>query len=333
MSDAAYALYLSRLANNISYYFLIVSSAIGIPTNMVSIFIFWRLSRNKTNMGYFGMWQTTVDAILLLTFLLVIRNQVIFPRSFASFSDSLCKFLTFYRRFMLHISSLMPVLATFDRVVFVLYGYGQRFKFMKSKLKMTACILVIFVIITIADIPNLFYYVKNNSCTADSDSIIASDIISIILRTYLPFALMIIMNTIMIRKIISNRGSTLRQTSLTGKEYQFTLAVIAYDVYFFLINFPSSLYYIFYDANLYRDAFVNNTLFRAQYNMVSAAAINLSYCSQTFSFFMFLAFNKLFRQELAKLVIPRRFRQVGQSTTLNQVTKTQQQQDRILSHV
>lgn len=313
MSDAEYASYLSRIASSISYYFIIISSAIGIPSNLVSVFIFWRLMRNKTNMGFFGIWHTAVDFTLLLTFLLVIRSaQVIFPRSFASQSDSLCKFLTFMRRFMLHISSFMPVLTTFDRFVFVTYGYADRFKFMKSKIQMSLAILVIFTLITIADVPNMMYYLKGTSCTANPDIIIASDIVSIILRTYLPFALMILMNVIMIMKIFKNRNSTLKQTSLTGKEYQFTLAVIAYDVYFFCINFPASLYYIFYDANLYRNAFVGNALFNAQYNMVSAVTINLSYCSQTFSFFMFVGFNKLFRQELVRIF--KRGNLVGQSS-------------------
>lgn len=301
--NQTYSMYLTRLSNDISNNMNIIMSAIGIPCNLLSIIIFTRLLRNKTNMGFLGIFQSIIDMLILALFLLVFRSSQLFGTSFAGMNDSLCKFLTFLRRFILHASSWIAVLSTFDRFTFVLYGHDNRLKFMKNKLMLSSCIFAIFTIITILDIPNLFFYVQNRACTGNNNAVISSDIISILLRTYIPFVLMVVFNIFMIRKLFNNTRTTFKQNSLSRKEYQFTLAVMAYDAYFFILNAPLSIYYIMYDINLYSDALKGDDLvFNAAYSVSGAVTSNFSFLVQTFSFFMYVCFNKLYRIEFLRIV-------------------------------
>ena len=303
MSNLTYAQYLVKISNEINNYCVIVQSAIGIPANLLSIVIFARLMRNKTNMGYLYMWQSFIDLCLLLCYLLLFQSAHTLGINLYVVNDAWCKLITFLRRFILHASSWIAVFTTFDRFIFVLYGQTNRFKFMKKNINLTIFILSILMTIMILDIPNLFFYI-NRSCTADNAIIVSSDIISIFLRTYIPFTLMIVFNIVMIKKTF-NRAKvniTRKLTNLTRKEYQFTIAVIAYDIFFLFLNFPRSLYFIMYDVNLYSGAFNGNSLFSAIYSVFNAVTSNLATFVQTFSFVTYLAFNKLYRKEFLYLI-------------------------------
>jgi hypothetical protein len=114
---------------------------------------------------------------------------------------------------------------------------------------------------------------------------------------------MIIFNTFMIRKVFEKTRATLTQTSLSKKEYQFTFAVIAYDAFFLVFNFPLSVFYISYDINAYSGAFNDgDPVFAASYNVANSVTGNLSICVQNLSFFMYLFFNKLFRKKILSLI-------------------------------
>lgn len=153
------------------------------------------------------------------------------------------------------------------------------------------------------NIPNLFFYVKKNG-KYDGDILfyVSSDIISILVRTYIPSTIMLIFNTIMIRRILKNNRNISNQTASNRKENQFTVAVIAFDVYFFILNFPLSLFFVFFDINLYSNALQGDKLFNAYYNLIYTITFDISFCKQTFSFFMYSACNKLFRNELLSII-------------------------------
>lgn len=299
------AIYLNQLSSKINTNFAIISASIGVPCNLICLVIFWRLTRtNKTNMGMLGIVQSLIDMTILLIYLFNFRGSPLFFTIAPFNRDHLqCKIYTFMRRFFLHASSGMVVLSTFDRFTFVLYGHDKHLKFIKNKLALSGCILILFSIIALFDVPNLMFYVSNGVCLGNDDATISSDIISILIRTYLPFAIMIIFNLLMIRKLFEIKRATLQQNNtLTRKEYQFTLAVIAYDVYFFVLNFPISIYYILYDLNQYSGNLRCDSMLSAKYTFFGAITSNLAVCIQTFSFFMYLGCNKLFRHEFLRLL-------------------------------
>ena len=321
MSNQTYAQFLSKLSTDINNNFLIASSAIGIPSNLFSIFIFARLINTKTNMGFLYVWQTVIDFLLLTLNLFVFRSQVIFGKSLSSQGEFACRFIQILRRFFTTSSSWIPVMITFDRFIFVCYGNNQRLKFMKRKRTLTGFILVVFVLIIIFNIPSLFYYISlTGSCTSSALLDIIADTINIVLRTFLPFGVMLILNVIMIRKIFDASRTTFKQNRLSKKESHFTVAVMAYDVYFFVLNFPLCIYYIFYDVNNFKGAVkANDLVFTASYNVASAISGSLSLCVQTLSILNYFGFNSLYRQEVfnvfRKIFCLSRNRRVSQSYT------------------
>lgn len=299
-NSTEYVSYLTSIAVQINDVFNVMGLTVGMPCNFLSLLIYLRLLRNKTNMGFLGIFQTLADLLVLIVFFILVRSTPFFfpQNSLLNRNEFNCKFIAFLRRISIHCSSWMNVLTTLDRFVFVLYNNSDKFKFMKDKLKLTGIILCVFVILTILDIPNfLFYITPRGICSSDFNVTISSDIISICFRIYVPFSIMLLLNIIMIRKILKSRA-TFKQTS--RKEYYFTLAVLSYDFYLLVINFPLSIYYILYDINLYSGALNNNPLFSVSYMMFGNITLSLGFCTQTFSFFTNLAFNKLFRQEIFK---------------------------------
>ena len=165
-------------------------------------------------------------------------------------------------------------------------------------------ILAIFIIIIILNIPSLFYFLSpTGSCTITPLLDIIVDTIMILLRTILPFFIMLILNIIMIRKIFYTSRSTFNQNPLFKKEFQFTVAVIAYNVYFFVLNFPLCIYFIFFDVNeIVGSLNDNQSVFFASYSLVYSITNSLSLCVQTLSFVTYFAFNKLYGQEILYLI-------------------------------
>ena len=66
---------------------------------------------------------------------------------------------------------------------------------------------------------------------------------------------MFIFNIIMIRLIIRTNKNVSHHSSVSRKESQFTFAVISFDVFYFFLGFPQSLYFTFYDINFYSGHF------------------------------------------------------------------------------
>lgn len=106
----------------------------------------------------------------------------------------------------------------------------------------------------------------------------------------------------MIRIVIQKSKAALRLTSNARKEYNFTISVIANDAFFLLFHLPVSIYFILYDINLYSGAINSDASFAANYNLFGNVVKNFSLSVQTFTFFIYLAFNKLYRREILHLI-------------------------------
>jgi hypothetical protein len=302
-TTAVAALFWTNMSNDVNYWAFVLAVCIGVPFNLVVIVIFWRLMKNKTNMGFLGICQSTIDVVVLLYMLLIFRSSSVFNVNVANTSDFNCRILSYLRRIVLHASSWMTVLITFDRFIYIMYSHGNRFEFMKKKIYLASIMLSILLGIAIVDIPNLFFYLnKANSCTASADITLTTNLETICLRTYFPFLCMVIFNVTMVRSIFKKNQRAFQGTSLSRKEYQFTLAVMAYNIYFFVFNFPLSVWYILNSITTYLDSYRNDSVGAAKFNFIGNLTIGLADFIQTFSIISHLIFNKLFRQELFSLI-------------------------------
>ena len=305
-NTSSYDAYLNNINNQMTYYFVVISSAIGIPGNLISMLIFIRLAikNSKINMGFLYTCQTIIDLLVLIFTLFVFRGSVyIFGYLVINISDSYCRGVMFFRRFIVQASSWMSVLIIFDRFIFVLYEH--RFKFMKNKLILSAIIFGVMLLLAISDLENIFYYVESSlksvrTCIGSYEITISSDIIAMAVRIHIPMVLMAIFNGLVINRI--SKSSTVRlateKVSNRRKERQFTIAAMLCNVLFFLVNFPLAIYYIVYDINLYSGVFKSTSTVATVYTFYMNVCINLSFLVQTLSVFIYFGFNKLFRNEL-----------------------------------
>lgn len=295
--------YVNDLNNQVTYYFSVVSSAIGLPTNIFSAWIFIIImKKNKTSMGFLCLIQSIVDFFYLLLLLLVLRpTPLLFAQNFYNSSDLSCKILMFMRRFIAHASCVVTLVITFDRLIAVCCSSQAFSKFMKRKSVLLGLILGFFLFMALVDIPNLFFYLssngKNQICTADPNIIISADLIAILLRTYIPFVIMAIMNFFIIRKMKKSSRVSLKQTNQSRKENHFTNAVIAYDGFFLICSLPISVFFIIYDFYLISGAFKADPVLGAVYNFWFNIFLNISYGKQFLTFFMNVFFNKVFWYE------------------------------------
>lgn len=297
--------YLNRVAANFTYYDNIIYLSLGIPCNIINMVVFARLlfnRTNKTNMGFLGLCQSILDTTLLLYFSLVYRSSAFFGYNFSNINDPICRITNFIRRFLTCTSSWMQLVTTFDRFVYIMFGHGGRFSFMRKKRYLALIIAVVFLFLAVASINNLLYYYTNGVCTADSAILVASDMVMICLRIYVPLSLMIIFNGFMLKTVIKKRKTVFKQSSMNRKEYLFTIAVMANDTVFFLLEFPLTVYFLFYDSNLFAGAFNNNALFTSIYGLIGSICKDLAFYQQTLPFFVYLTFNKLYRNELLNIV-------------------------------
>ena len=302
--EKEYAASINKFGYQFVSYFNIISSSIGIPCNIISIFIFARLMRNKNNMGFLYIWQCSIDLLVVLFFLLIYRSSRTLGISLITRNDAACKLVSLLSHQILQLSSWISVLTTFDRFTFVLYGHGNRFRFLKSKRNLTFIILVIFTLFIVLNVPNLFFNVTqiDHECSGDNWSQISIHITSVCLRTYLPLIIMLVFNIAMIRNIVKKkRNLPSNHSTKSRKESQFTVAVIASNFYFFVLNSPLSIYYILNDINSHSIVSKESLLY-SYFNLAYIITADLAFCEQTFSFFMYFACNRLFRNELLHLI-------------------------------
>jgi ABC-type xylose transport system permease subunit len=142
----------------------------GVALNLFSLYIFTRASLNKTNMGFLYLYQTVADLIVLLANIFIFRSSILFGFSLTNQSDIICKLMTLFRRFILHASSWMCVLITFDRFIYVYYP--NRFKILKSKLSISILIFIMLFLLTIINTPNFLFALDANAKTCTGSSFI-----------------------------------------------------------------------------------------------------------------------------------------------------------------
>ena len=302
-SSSQLAANLNFVASSIAYYDIIINLAVGVPLNLVNALVFTRLmlsKTNKTNMGFLGLCQSIIDITMLVYFSLVVKSMSFFAYNISNANEFLCKFVNISKRILTCLSSWMEVVTTFDRFIFVIFGHGGRFKFMKHKRYLALIIFGVLILNVLINITNLFYYIAKGICTADNSISVASDMVLIIMRLYIPIFLMIVFNLFMIRIVLKKSRAVERHAS--KKEHLFTISVMIQDAYILLLVTPVSIYYILYDINLFSGAFNGNPVFTAAYNVFGNVTKDVAFYVQTFSFFIYLGSNKLYRHELLYLI-------------------------------
>jgi hypothetical protein len=308
MNTSSLASYLNLINSRIGVYTTTIVFPTGVFLNLLAIIVNIRPNLNKTNMGYLYIWQSVVNILMLSIGIITVPIREIYGINLASKSDFVCSFITFMMRFAAHISSWMNVFICLDRFVFVRFATSTYL--LKSKFKLTIVIIFGFTLIGLINIPNFFFSLNMRSinqanqtitsyvCGATQSITLATTLISILLRTFLPSACMIVMNVIIVRKLRSNAKLRATKTSRSNNiEQNFTRTVISLNIIFVLFYLPLAIAYLLN---------ISLVLFNPQVSPVTTAAISLFLQSgilfggvnESLFFFIQLIFNRVFRKEV-----------------------------------
>lgn len=301
MSTASTVAYLSSLHNQITAYFMYITTAIGLPSNLLAAWIFIRImKKDKTNMGFLYLSQCIVDIVLILAQFIVLRSSPhLFPYNLFNVSDVSCRLLSFFRRLLNHSSTGVTVYITIDRFVAVYYHQAHA-KYFKSKRTMSLHMLLILVLLILVNIPNLFFYIPRPgaACTADVDLFVATDLLSALTRTVIPLSIMTLLNVLIIKKMRQSSAITITRSSHAQKEHYFTITVSFYNIFYFVSSFPLMIYFILNDVNLISGWYKTDPVLQVTYNLFFGIVQNFSYIKPVFTFYMNLALNKIFQKEI-----------------------------------
>lgn len=303
-----YVTFLNTSNDQINNIMSISILSLGVPGNLISLLVFWRLIyKNKTNMGMLYTLQCSIDLFALVWVQIATRNQTSpFDFTITDSSEFTCRAAMYLRRLSLHMCSWMAVISAFDRFVFVFYEH--RFGYLRRKSTMLSLIASTLTLLTLVNFINFFYYLQDGlHCTANFGVLLSSDLISIVFRTYIPFALIFYFNFSMIRKLAKSSSSSNMATHTRGhrRERHFTIAVMSHDVMFFATHFPLSISSIVFDLVVYSRMFESSGLLlvEAQVNFAQMIFQNVSFLDKAFSFFTYFTFNKLFRKQFFRLIL------------------------------
>jgi hypothetical protein len=307
-SDQATISLLNKIYKTMLFYYLVIPLPFGIVTNMIAIFIFRRPNLNKTAMGTYSSFICCGNITALVFFTLIQNSSVTLGVDLLTSSDPACRLIYFFRRAIRETSPMIETLLTVDRFIEVFYP--MKFSFLKRKLVILGLVLTGCALLFLVSFQNLMHNLvvtvdANNktsaSCTATTAVSIASDLISTMMRTYIPSGVMATLSALIILRLANSKklslgGGEAAVRQKLSKENEFTRTVVSLNFIFLAFNFPECVAYMI--KITYQNIIVGaSSLTLAQI----AFMFNMIYFVSTGYYMMFfisnMMFNKIFYKE------------------------------------
>ena len=151
--ELAYVLYLNQVLIQFIYYINLVMLPISLVFNFISIVVFNRKTFKANTMGFYYTAISIFDISLSVAafasyFPIAIKQDILLISTF------MYAFMQYTSRITLQMSSWANVLITFDRLLCV--TYRNKFAFMKKKKNLLLAFILLFLVLTMLDIPNFF---------------------------------------------------------------------------------------------------------------------------------------------------------------------------------
>lgn len=228
----SFANYIQSLSKSVNLYFSATVVPIGIMLNVVTIAIFTSKRLNKnTNMGMFYISLAIYDILALFNSILFIQLLPSLSINLINTSDFCCKFISLWRRTVIQCPSWMQVLITLDRLRSVCFP--NKLKLMEKKSKVLSIIPSIFIVVCVINMTHMGFFKRELfsttkrfdnqtnitlnqttitvSCAASSAIVTLTDVMNVLMRSYIPFVVMLSMNIQLTRTFIKSRKKSSRQ--------------------------------------------------------------------------------------------------------------------------
>lgn len=175
------------------------------------------------------------------------------------------------------------------------------------KLNLTIIMLCILAMLAVANMPNLLSYPNSKgSCVTSGDATAAANIITIFLRAYVPFAIILIMDLIVFSRMKKSKrrvgvvqmGQRKNPGELSNREYNFMISTILIDLTFLIFYTPIAAHVTITVVNIY----VPWGRAGAYFNLYYYCALLVVFLYSVFPFFMFFILNRYFRNEVLTIL-------------------------------
>lgn len=143
------------------------------------------------------------------------------------------------------------------------------------------------------------------TCFFDNGVNIATNLIVILMRVYVPFLLMICFNLSVIIRLRNSKkrvafATTAQKTAQLhkSKETKFAMITILIDTAFFVFNTPIAVFFVIQTVNLFKDSIDSDRISTAYTNFFNNVAQLISFGYSELMIFIFVAINRFFREEI-----------------------------------
>ncbi len=308
---------IQKIQKQFIFYWAMIVFNLGFVLNIFSIVVFLRRRfHNNSNAMYNILIALASNCSILIYYLILFPQSMDF--NFLKISDFSCKINSFLLRVFLQLVSWLNVVVSFDRMIIVLYPYTHP-KLTTNRI-IDISFMLLFVFISLMNGVNLWFKVvvtqsifNNNTNTsfmvADciGENVIlneARDMIAIIMRNLLPFVLMLVSNSALIRGLFKQKRSLNLNRSMK-REMNISVSVIAQNIMFILFMTPIAIALIYqYNSQFYtiQKGAANSTRTIVLINLLILISACLATFTICFPFIVNFLFNKLFRKEFLFIV-------------------------------
>ena len=259
-------------------------------------------------------------------------------------SDIACKLIPYAVRICVQIPSWIQVFITYDR--YFLVAYPNRFRFLRTKLFIFLLNSGMMVFLLAINVPNLLFNLRSQTvssssningsnmtsvtttrtCVSTRDISLWRDMTAIVVRTMVPFFLILYGNSLLVRTFLESKrrvhASHADQTSATNnssestsksiktnastsraskKEFPFINSIIAMDVFFLISLLPLAVTLVISNIYTYIPS-IGSPGNVAANRLAYFISIYFSVTANIFTFVVTLMFNKLFKRELLSIL-------------------------------
>ena len=313
---------LNNITNQINLYYSAIVIPIGIILNFITCFIFARSSsvtkKNVIiNLLYIGLGA--YDILALINSILFAQLLPALGIYLVNYSPVTCIILNWYRKVVIQAPSWVQVLITLERYLSVCFA--NRFTLFKRKRNVIAMLLSIFALLTVVNIGQAWYFmalvgqnntyyafngddnsliIQSNSsyiCTSSNEDSLATDIINVLFRFVFPFSIMIVLNVFITKNLYESKRRTNVGNRSFKQERNYTFTVVGFNVLFFVLNLPWTVYYILSHIQNSGVVIFNASLDISILDLMNSVVFSIFYLNNLSSFFLNIFFNKIFRKQ------------------------------------
>ena len=285
--------------------YLIMASVLTIVCligNSFAFYIFTRESFRRVSMFFYLAIGTVVNILMMLTIWPVSASKDLFKFHSNLFS---CKFFTYITFFLAEISPWMITLGSLDRLISV--KYFRRFQF-RNKLKyQIGIVFIIAVSIALFNLPVLLYNTiglnraNQTRCGLEIHNLYVGQYLMIktdFISLFVPFVLMLFSTITIGQYMIANKKKMSINRTKFQKELQYVKTVVSMDFFFFITNSP-----VIFKGLIQLIAFLSGAypplLNDIWFRLIADTLLAIYFAAD---FFVYFAFNKLFRKYFKTMI-------------------------------